>query len=53
MDARSYSANETLKDGTAVTVRAIRREDAGTILKAFRNRNRSALPQPEEGSVAR
>jgi RimJ/RimL family protein N-acetyltransferase len=43
MDARSYSAGETLKDGTPVTVRAIRREDAGTILQAFRHLDRESV----------
>jgi RimJ/RimL family protein N-acetyltransferase len=43
MDARSYSAGETLRDGTPVTVRAIRREDAGTILEAFRNLDRESV----------
>jgi RimJ/RimL family protein N-acetyltransferase len=43
MDARSYSAGDTLKDGTPVTVRAIRREDAGTILQAFRGLDRESV----------
>jgi RimJ/RimL family protein N-acetyltransferase len=43
MDARSYSADDTLKDGTPVTVRAIRREDAGTILQAFRGLDRESV----------
>jgi RimJ/RimL family protein N-acetyltransferase len=43
MDARSYSAAETLKDGTPVTVRAIRREDAGTILKEFKDLDRESV----------
>ena len=43
MDARSYSAGETLKDGTPVTIRAIRREDAGTILQAFRGLDRESV----------
>src|SRR5262245_31771915 len=43
MDARSYSAAETLKDGTPVTVRAICREDAGTILKAFQDLDRESV----------
>jgi GNAT superfamily N-acetyltransferase len=43
MDARSYSAGETLKDGTPVTVRAIRHEDAGTILQAFRGLDRESV----------
>jgi RimJ/RimL family protein N-acetyltransferase len=43
MDARSYSAGDTLKDGTPVTVRAIRREDAGTILQVFRGLDRESV----------
>jgi GNAT superfamily N-acetyltransferase len=43
MDAQSYSAGDTLKDGTHVTVRAIRREDAGTILEAFRGLDRESV----------
>ena len=43
MDARRYSAGDTLKDGTPVTVRAIRREDAGTILQAFRGLDRELV----------
>jgi GNAT superfamily N-acetyltransferase len=35
VDVRSYSAVETLKDGSPVTIRAIRREDSGAILSAF------------------
>ncbi len=35
--------SETLKDGTAVTVRAIRCEDAAAILKAFRNLDRESV----------
>ena len=43
MDAPSYAARDTLKDGTPVTIRAIRREDAGTILEAFRNLDRESI----------
>jgi RimJ/RimL family protein N-acetyltransferase len=43
MDARSYAASETLKDGTPVAIRAIRRDDAGTILKAFRSLDRESV----------
>jgi RimJ/RimL family protein N-acetyltransferase len=43
MDARSYSAGDTLKDGTPITIRAIRREDAGTILQAFRGLDRESV----------
>ncbi len=43
MDPQSYRVVETLKDGTPVTVRAIRRDDAGTILQAFRNLDRESV----------
>jgi GNAT superfamily N-acetyltransferase len=43
MNARSYAANETLKNGAAVTVRAIRRDDAGIILRAFSNLDRESV----------
>ena len=34
-DHRNHLARETLKDGTEVTVRGIRRDDAARILDAF------------------
>jgi GNAT superfamily N-acetyltransferase len=37
MDPRNYAASETLKDGTPVTIRAIRHDDRNTILEAFKN----------------
>jgi len=43
MDARSYAASDTLKDGTVVTVRAIRRDDAATILRPFNNLDRESV----------
>src|SRR5262245_34489269 len=43
MSAQNYAATEKLKDGTAVAVRAIRRDDAGTILKASRNLDRESV----------
>ena len=43
MEARSYAASETLKDGTPVAIRAIRPGDAGTILKAFRSLDRESV----------
>ena len=43
MDARSYAASETLKDGTVVTLRAIRPGDAGAILHAFRGLDRESV----------
>jgi GNAT superfamily N-acetyltransferase len=35
IDARSYQASETLKDGTPVSVRAIRHDDWSAVLAAF------------------
>jgi RimJ/RimL family protein N-acetyltransferase len=35
-DPRNYYAQETLKDGTPVTIRAIRKDDKERILDAFR-----------------
>ena len=43
MDPRIYIANETLKDGTVVTVRAIRRDDGNDILEVFRNLDRESI----------
>jgi len=37
IDVRSYSAEETLKNGTQVTVRAVRADDKKKISEAFRN----------------
>jgi hypothetical protein len=36
MDARNYSAQETLKDGLRVTIRAIRPDDGDTLPAAFK-----------------
>jgi GNAT superfamily N-acetyltransferase len=43
MDRRRYAASETLKDGTAVIVRAIRRADASNVLKAFHHLDRESV----------
>jgi RimJ/RimL family protein N-acetyltransferase len=43
MDTRSYNTPDTLRDGTRVTVRAIRRDDAGAILQAFRGLDRESV----------
>ena len=43
MDPRNYIASEVLKDGTAVTIRAIRREDKGRLLEAFKNLDRESV----------
>lgn len=37
MDVHNYSVNERLKDGTAVTIRAVRPDDKGRFLVAFKN----------------
>jgi GNAT superfamily N-acetyltransferase len=37
IDSRNYLVTETLKDGTAVTIRAIRPADSGRVLEAFKN----------------
>jgi ribosomal protein S18 acetylase RimI-like enzyme len=42
-DPRSYYAQETLKDGTLVTIRAIRKDDKERLLKAFRALDREAV----------
>jgi RimJ/RimL family protein N-acetyltransferase len=43
MDSRSYVAKEILKDGTVVTIRAIRREDGETILETFKTLDRESV----------
>ena len=43
MDPRNYTASEVLKDGTVVTIRAIRREDKGRLLQAFKNLDRESV----------
>jgi RimJ/RimL family protein N-acetyltransferase len=43
MDARNYTASETLRDGTPVTVRAIRRDDSNRILTAFDRLDRESV----------
>ena len=43
IDPSTYLAKETLKDGTEVTVRAIRREDSGSILESFKTLDREAI----------
>jgi RimJ/RimL family protein N-acetyltransferase len=43
MNPRLYVASETLKDGTLVTVRAIRLDDADALLKAFNNLDRESV----------
>jgi RimJ/RimL family protein N-acetyltransferase len=43
IDARSYTASEALRDGTLVTVRAIRRDDGSGILAAFDRLDRESV----------
>ena len=42
-DPRDYLAHDTLKDGTEVTVRAIRREDRASVLSTFKGLDREAV----------
>ena len=42
-DPGSYLVVDTLKDGTAVTIRAIRRDDRGRLLEAFSNLERESI----------
>ena len=43
VDARHYMAAETLKDGTEITIRAIRPDDSGRLLEAFANLDRQSI----------
>jgi RimJ/RimL family protein N-acetyltransferase len=43
VDPRNYYARETLKDGTPVTIRAIRRDDKESLFQAFRALDREAV----------
>lgn len=43
IDARNYTASETLRDGAPVTVRAIRRDDGSGILAAFDRLDRESV----------
>lgn len=43
MDPQNYTASETLKDGTPVTIRAIRHDDGNTILDAFKRLDRDSV----------
>ena len=43
MDTRSYTANEKLKDGTVVTIRAIRRDDRNNLQEAFKNLDEESI----------
>jgi RimJ/RimL family protein N-acetyltransferase len=43
IDPITYLAKETLKDGTEVTIRAIRPEDSASVLEGFKNLDRDAI----------
>jgi len=43
INARNYTASETLRDGTPVTIRAIRREDSNRLLAAFDHLDRETV----------
>ena len=43
IDARKYTAAETLRDRTPVTIRAIRRDDSNRILAAFDRLDRESV----------
>lgn len=43
MDLRGYREGETLKDGTAVTVRSIRAEDGVSVLEAFKGMDKESV----------
>ena len=43
MDPRTYTAGEVLKDGTAVTIRAIQRGDKSRLLEAFKTLDRESV----------
>ena len=43
MDLRVYTAGEVLKDGTAVTIRAIQRGDKSRLLEAFKTFDRESV----------
>ena len=43
MDPRTYTAGEVLKDGTAVTIRAIQRGDKSRLLEAFKSLDRESV----------
>ena len=43
MHRRNYAASDTLKDGTAVTIRAIRRDDSNGLLEAFKNLDQESI----------
>jgi GNAT superfamily N-acetyltransferase len=43
IDPRTYIVTETLKDGTPVTIRAVRHDDSGRFLEAFTNLDRESI----------
>ena len=42
-DPRNYFVSDTLRDGTPVSIRAIRRDDSGRVLKAFAKLGRASI----------
>jgi GNAT superfamily N-acetyltransferase len=43
INPRNYRVTETLRDGTAVTIRAIHRDDRGKVVAAFMNLDRESI----------
>ena len=43
MDPGNYNANETLRDGTVVAIRSIRREDSSSVLAAFKSMDKESV----------
>jgi len=43
MDPQSYAVKEALKDGTAVTIRALRPEDGNSVLEAFKGMDKESV----------
>jgi RimJ/RimL family protein N-acetyltransferase len=43
MDPQSYAVKGALKDGTAVTIRAIRPEDSNSVLEAFKGMDKESV----------
>src|SRR6516165_9943179 len=43
MDPGNYNANETLRDGTVVAIRSIRRKDSSSVLTAFKSMDKESV----------
>ena len=43
MDLGNYNANETLRDGTVVAIRSIRRKDSSSVLTAFKSMDKESV----------